>query len=216
METPDLPGNSNHPLGDGAKPTKKIDQVVVNPATFKKASFGARFREAVTGGSTDSVFDYVVFEVIVPAAKDMFADAVSSGVERLIFGETRGSRRPRGRGSSSLPARNATTNYTSYSGRPGGAAYAASRSASVASSRGTHEFGEILLATRPEADAVLTCMYDLLEKYEAVCVADLYELVGISPAYTDHNYGWTALTNASYKRTREGYVLVLPKPDHLE
>ena len=44
-----------------------------------------------------------------------------------------------------------------------------------------------------------------------VSVMDLYDLVGITGQYTDNKYGWTNLRNAEPVRTRDGYMLKLPR-----
>ena len=54
-------------------------------------------------------------------------------------------------------------------------------------------------------------MDELIDRYEVVSVADLYELVGITGNYTDNKYGWTNIRNAEVVRVRDGYVLKLPK-----
>ena len=54
-------------------------------------------------------------------------------------------------------------------------------------------------------------MDELIETYGIVSVADLYELVGVDGEYTDNDYGWTNIRNADVVRTRDGYLLSLPK-----
>ena len=59
-------------------------------------------------------------------------------------------------------------------------------------------------------------MADLCETYGQVTVADLYDLVGISGSFTDNNYGWTDMREASVRRVRDGYILSLPRPRQLD
>ena len=54
-------------------------------------------------------------------------------------------------------------------------------------------------------------MSDLIETYESVSVADLYDLVGKPCNYTDNKYGWTNIRNVEPVRVRDGYILKLPK-----
>lgn len=72
------------------------------------------------------------------------------------------------------------------------------------------------MSTRVEAEETLTQMFDLLEKFDAVTVADLYELSGISSNYMDHKWGWTDLRGSNVTRTRQGYLLDLPQPEPLK
>lgn len=82
--------------------------------------------------------------------------------------------------------------------------------------RANFDFDEIILPTRVEADQVLERMFDLLDKYEIVTVADLYDLVGVDSNYTDEKYGWEDLRGADVDRlSRGGYLLDLPRPEPL-
>ena len=70
------------------------------------------------------------------------------------------------------------------------------------------------MESRADADDVLDAMSDLIENYESVSVADLYDLIGIdvSGRYTYNDYGWTSLRNAEIVEVREGYWIKLPRP----
>ena len=54
-------------------------------------------------------------------------------------------------------------------------------------------------------------MEEEIDQYGIISVSDLCELVGISGNYTDNKYGWTSLRTADVVRTRDGYILKLPK-----
>ncbi len=56
----------------------------------------------------------------------------------------------------------------------------------------------------------------LLDKYDSVTVAEFYELCGVSGNFTDNKYGWTDIQGASVQRTRNGYLLNMPKPEPLD
>ena len=82
--------------------------------------------------------------------------------------------------------------------------------------RATHNFDEIILATRVEAETTLEQLYDVIAKYQVVSVADMYEMVGAKAYATDNKWGWTDLRGAGVQRIREGYLLNLPKPEPIE
>ena len=83
----DLPRNSNH--GPSQDP-KKIESVAVNKVTRRQKPLGRRFFETfVSGDDAKGVFDYVIFDVVVPAVKDLASDAFSQLVDRFLFGESR-------------------------------------------------------------------------------------------------------------------------------
>ena len=61
----------------------------------------------------------------------------------------------------------------------------------------------------------LAVLGDIIEEYGLATVADLYDLCGITTEYTDENWGWTSARYMSVIRSRRGYMLQLPKPDHI-
>ena len=220
----EFPGNSrrvlkpteNKELKDKSDPVddKKIEKVVEGSVLRRKKPLTKRFMETFVGGDARGVVGYVMMDVLLPAAKDMVADAVSQGVERLIFGEARSTSRRTGY----RPGTGTGTGYVSYnrfsSSPPAGTRREEPRSISR-TSRARHDFDEIILATRVEAEEVIDRLFDLVSRYESATVADLYELVGVSGNYTDDKWGWTDLRGAGARRVRNGYLLDLPRPELL-
>jgi hypothetical protein len=210
----EFPSNSSAsrqkpPTGKTGK--EEVQKVTQGEVIRRKKPLGSRIKETIFGGEARGVGSYVLLDVLVPAAKDMFADAVSMGVEKLVFGEGRSVTR-RGYRGGSAPHHTPYNRFGSTSStlRPDPRQPVMSRRG-----RATHDFDEILLATRPEAEEVIDRLFDLLNRYEQATVRDLYDLVGINASFTDEKYGWTDLQNATVERTREGYLLNLPKPEPL-
>ena len=190
-----------------AKP-EKLEKIVTGEVVQRKKPLGKRMAETFIGGDAQSVGSYVLMDVLIPAAKDTIADAVSQGIERMLFGEVRStSRRTGGKPS------NGYVSYNRYSNSTAHPALRKDEPQVSRRNRATHNFEEIILATRPEAEEVIDRLFDLVSRYESATVADLYELVGVSSNYTDDKWGWTNLQGASAVRIREGYLLDLPKPE---
>lgn len=80
--------------------------------------------------------------------------------------------------------------------------------------RGSHDFGEIVLSTRAEAEETLAQMDDIIGRFGTTSIADLYEMLAIDEVYhTDEKWGWDNLRGSDVQRLRNGgYILVLPKP----
>ena len=195
---------------------KKVEQVVQTEVVRRKKPLGKRFINTFVGGDARGVWAFVALDVLVPAAKDMFADAVSQGVERMIYGEAQSTGRRSGR-----RPNEPYISYNRYSKSPSRRMVDPreprdSRREVSRRSRATHDFDEIILAKRVEADEVLDRLYDLVSKYESATVADLYDLVGVSGNYTDDKWGWVDLRGAGITRVRDGYLLDLPKPEPLD
>jgi len=106
----------------------KSKRVVKGRAKIRKKSPGSNFLKSFLGDDIGSVGEYIVYEVLIPAAKDTLRDIVSGGVERLLFGDGGGSSRRRDRDSGKTivsygqyykddARRNAPRHKRTYSGR---------------------------------------------------------------------------------------------------
>lgn len=201
----DYPPNSK--AARSSTEPKRVERVVSAEATRRKKSLGKQFQNTFFGGSARQAVEYMVFNVLIPAAKDALADAGAQGIEKLIFGESRR------KGPSHGPP--GYVSYNRMSQRPGPAGMMPRQLSSRA--RQQHDFDEILLASRREAESVIDQMYDVLSQYEAVTVADLYTMTGLTSTHTDHKWGWTDLRGTQVRRVRnDGYLLDLPEPEFLD
>ncbi len=184
---------------------KKVETVVKGDVKRRKKPLGKRFHEVFLGGDARGTANYVVFSVLIPAAKDMLVEAGAQGIERLVYGESR--RRPASRGMA--------TGHIAYN-RPPSAVSDRPPAALSRRARTRFDFDEIILQSRSEAEEVLDRMYDLLSRYDSVSVADLYELTGVQSAHTDQKWGWVDLRGSQVTRTRQGgFVVDLPEPTPL-
>lgn len=195
------------------KEPKNIEKVVSGRVIRRKKPLGRRFVETfIGGGDSASVWQYVLYDVLVPAAKDTVSDAVSQGIERMLFGESRGRNSPRSRASSSYTSyqRYSTPSPLSRREDPRRDGRSISRQA-----RATHDFDEIVLETRREVEDILDRMFAVIQKYEEISVSDLYEMLGVHAEFTDAKWGWTSLDNVGATKVRNGYLLDLPRPEPL-
>lgn len=175
----------------------------------RKKSVGRRFVEAFTGEDIQSVGQYVFWDVLIPAAKSAILDAVSTGIERAMYGDNRprsSSRRP-GYTSYDRMSKPTTTRYETSWKRP-------EREISQRA-RASHNFDEIILETRGEAEEVLEKLTNLIDRFDIASVSELYQLVGISGNYTDDKWGWATAAGMTYRRISQGYLLDLPQPELL-
>lgn len=214
MAVSEFPSNSHKKREKVEEPEpKKIEKITSGEAIRRKKPLGKRFIETFAGGdSPKSVGSHLIFGLMVPAAKDMILDVVVQGFERLLNGESR----PTGRRSGSRTGgSNGYTNYTRYSSVGGLGHRDEPRQDLSRRARQIHDFDEIILPSRVEAEAVLDGLFDVILRFEVVSVKDLYELVGITPAYTDDAWGWNNIPDASVARVKGGYLLNLPRPEPL-
>lgn len=203
----------NSKTGPAAPPPapepKKVQRVTTGEAVRRKRRLGSKFKETFIGGDAKGAAHYVFLSVIVPSAKDLLAEAAQTGIERLIYGETKASRR------TGAPQNGyAGIGRVNYQGMSNGPNTKAEQRTLPRTSRSRHDFSDIVIQSRADADEVLDQMFALLNHDGSIAVGDLYELCGIRPDHVDYKWGWTELAGAGVKQLRggQGYLLVLPDP----
>jgi hypothetical protein len=202
-----FPGNSAKTRAADRDP-KRVERVT-SSAVRRRKPLGKQFKHTFFGGDARSAIEYMIAEVLVPAAKEAIVDAMSSGFEKLVYGESR-----RKRGPGPMAGALGYVSYNRQGAQRGPATVEPQRMSRQARAR--HAFDEIVIGSRTEAEEVLDRMYDLLSRYDSVAVADLYDLTGIESSHTDHKWGWRELHGSGVGRVRGGgYVLDLPEPEPL-
>ena len=189
--------------GDAPKDDKHVEAVAQGKKVSKSKSKARRIAEIFVGGDLKETAEHVRDDVAIPALKNFLYDSLNEGLQRILWGETKNDRR-----------RNSThRDYVGYSRRarePRPTQQTTSRYSRVAQG-----IDDVVLATRTEAESVLSRMYDLVENYNMVTVAEFYSLVGISAEFTDENWGWKDLRSANIQHIRDGFRINLPKPEEL-
>lgn len=197
------------------QPRPKVEKVVKGVVKKQKPSLGKRMAETLALDDTKNVKNYIVHDVLIPAAKSMICDIVGWGgfAEMILFSGGRHNRGP----SSSIRRDSGVSrvNYGSISRDP----YRNSRDQqkeSVVRTRGRFDFDDLIIPTRGEAEEVLSKLFDLTVEYGQATVADLYDACDLPTEFTDNKWGWTDLRGVEPRRVREGYILTLPKPIPLD
>ena len=208
MENPEFPPNSQ--VSKKVVEDKNITRVTSGEVVRKKKSLRKRFSESFIAGDFKSTIRYVVLDQLLPAAQDMVIEAVASGFEKLIRGE---SRRYRGGATPPPSGPYGHVNYTRYAAP---SRLSSSQRALSRQERARHDFDGIILESRAEAEEVIDQLFDVVSRYDTATVADLYELVGLASSHTDHKWGWTDIRGAGVSRSRDGYLLDLPDPISLD
>lgn len=223
----EFPANSNKAKRVSKKDIseKKVEKVIEGEVVQQKKPFGRKMKEIFFAGDSESVWDYVLSDVFIPAAKDTISDAISGALERILWGEERSRNRRR--------HPNRDDRYTDYQSRyrygysparrePSRPPWDQDRRSSPRRSRSSNSLNEIILQTRVEAEDVIEGLFELVEKYDLATVADLYDLLGIQSTdarnsmHTDNKWGWLDVRDFDVRRIREGYLLVVPKPEALD
>lgn len=214
MEIPDFPSNNGinkmtkavkEDL-DNQKNKKVVKKIVTGDAIRRKKSLSSRFRELVAPEGK-SLYESVVQGVLAPALRDMINDALIRGVETVIYGEPQSTSRRSASSRGPLAGGHISYNRYSATARDRDPAPAMSRRG-----RAVHDFGEIEIPTRAQAEAVIAQLQEFIIRFGTASVADLYEMTGLEADYPDEQYGWTSLRGVDIQRLRNGrYTLVLPR-----
>lgn len=190
------------------KEERTPQKAVVNSATkIKKKSMWEKIKEEFVSDDGKSIGDYIVLDILVPAAKNTIQSVVNNGIDMILYG-----------GSAPRSNRNSYTNYpvNNASYRPyyernnqNRNDYSGTRPGNV------YDYSQVEFSSRADAEEVLFRMRELFSvyNYPVVRVADYLEFSGLGSSFVDNNYGWTNLENVQVRRSRNGgYFLDLPRP----
>ena len=194
------PNSNRYKKEQDEKGTEKRvkEPVVTGKVATKKPNAFRKFTDEIISEDAKNVKSYVLGEVLIPAIKKAISDIVTDGIDMILYGESRrGTKRSRAD----------HVSYKNYYDDRGSRSSRDTRPLTV----DRYSYDDIVLASRGEAEDVLDRMYELLDTYGLVRVADLYDLVGITGNYTDNKYGWMSLHNADIVRVRDGYMIKMPR-----
>lgn len=181
---------------------RKIEKVVSGTVKTKKKSEARKFADVFITEDIHSVKTYVFSDVIVPAVVDLIEDIVVGGIRMVLRGDS-SSRRDR---------RSRDRDYTNYSRFSSGRDRDRDRDRDRRRESGSRfDYEELIFETRGDAEAVRDELEEEIEKYGMVTVAALYDMADRTAPYTANRYGWTNIRHADIVRTRDGYIIRLPR-----
>jgi hypothetical protein len=181
---------------------RKVEKVITGVAKTKKKSEVRKFADIFVSEDMSSIKDYFIFDVLIPGIKDILFDALTGSVKRAFWGE---------RGGSSSKKRSTVdrVSYGRYYDSPRDR-----RDRSEPRTRNRFDYDDILFDNYADADAVLTALEDVIDRFGVAKVGDLYDFAEVSTNnYQINKYGWTDLHNAKITRGRDGYTINLPRAE---
>lgn len=197
-----LPDNShksrNEKKAETSNLPEKRAEKIVRGKVKTKTNNARKLTDIFISEDAANVKNYIIMDVIVPSIKKAVYDLIVGTLDMSLYG---------GRGNGGKRPTADKISYRDYNSvsRRDERSYGSTRTATG------YTYDDIVVETRGEAESVLARMDEIMEEYEQVRVADLYDLVGISGDYTDNKYGWTNIRNARVVRTRDGYKIEMPR-----
>lgn len=190
--------------------SKRVRKVVKGSVVKRKKGFAQFLAKAFMGDDSRNVGSFILYDVLIPAAKSTISEVITSGIEMVLYGETRRRNRDRDRDRG-----RSVIDYRSYYR---GDRYDNDRDRDHEYRRRerTFDFEDIIFKHGDDAAEVLEQLIDALEEYKQVTVADFFDLAGIETNYTHQKWGWTNLSKAYCATVRGGYIVVLPRPVELD
>ena len=210
LELGELPSNS---LKSKQVAENKVDgptdiqKVTKGNVKIQKKPAGKRFLESIGVEDGRTVGDYILWDVILPSAKDMLSSVVKNGIDVFLYGQVKPKNIER-RG------RTSRVSYDRYYDDDRYILRSRDRSYSYRP-RAAMDFSNIVFDDRLDAEKVLDEMADIMQQYGFVRVSDFLAMSGVDDSdisHADHNLGWERLINVSVERVRDGYVINLPRP----
>lgn len=175
---------------------RRAEKVITGGVTQRRKSGIDKLGSIFLAGDVEDVKEYIIEDVLIPTIKRAFYDIICNGMGMML-----GERNPNKGNQSSR------VSYRSYYDRPD---ERKSRNNSN-QSRLNYGYKDLIFDNRGDAEVVLEQMFELLDRYDAVSIADLFDLAGESSNYTDNKYGWTNLEDARVQPVRGGYIIQLPR-----
>lgn len=192
------------------KVTKK-EKVIKGTASIRKKPLGKRIAELFGAESGQNIFDYLIGDILIPAAKNTLSDFVSEGVDMALGIDTRRRRRdPRDR--------YGRVDYgASYRGDRRDDRRRDDRDRDRRRDHAPSSYEDILFETRADANRAIGSLCDIIDSYGQASIGDLFDAAGISGGdYTDRRWGWYNIASARITPVRGGYMRDLPRPELLK
>lgn len=207
----DYPGNSRLPRQKSIQDSEKEKPERIAKTTIREEEKPLVVKWFGEGSAMREIARYLIWDVALPAAKDVIVEGLGDAINMIIYGEDSGGRSRRRRNI----GRTADRSYVSYNSY-----YERDRKPKARSERQIvsrrYSFRDVIFENRPDAEDVLSYLAERIDEFGHATVADFFESVGQPSIFTDNNWGWYSVRSAEIKRGRGGIFIEMPKPEPLD
>lgn len=221
IDIDNLPNNSRRAKSEGEieknmNPPKDDSRKVTNGGVkSKQNSKGKSLINSILVDDLHNIKDYLIYDVMIPSFRNLLYDSVENAASMLFLNGEKPSSRRGSSGRSRRDERDKPSYYKYYDDRD--------ERNSRRGVRGGRSFDYdiLLFDRRSDAEKVLDKMFETLDKYKMVSVADMFEFAGADRdiKYTYNDYGWTKLDDdtAYVERNHDGdFFITLPRVKPLD
>lgn len=183
-------------------PEKRVEKPVTTASSVQKKNQITRLSEVFFAKDLRSVAIYMKDEWLIPSLRRAAWEFFTNSLHMTLFGEPDRDNRNRGNAS--------RVSYWQPNNRP--IDRRDDRRDVIRPRRDSYSYDDILFTNRGDAELALDKMYELLQRYNIVRVADLFELADQTCVSTDYNYGWTDLSSVKAVAVAGGkWMLTMPR-----
>lgn len=208
----DYAGNSKKSREQKQPDKKEVKRVTKGEVLIPKKSVFQKFKESFLQDNLQNVTTYVLWDVMVPAFKNMIWDALSSGSSRMMYGDGMRGRINPGRPVSHTTYSRPINRGPGFSGVQDNLDRRGLPQRALPGRVGRGFNTEFIVSTREEAEAAMEQLTDLFDQYRVISVGDVYATMGEASTPVDEKWGWEDLSGVQIRQVREGILLYFPQP----
>lgn len=204
-----LPKEEDYPSNaiETKKDIPKDEPLAMEGKVKQKRSLTKSIRDEFVDDEGPSIGEYILFDILVPAIRDMLADIGHSAIDMATGGRGGGRRYS----SYSRDRRDSYISYNRfYDDRRGRRDRDDDR---YERRRRSRDLDDLIFESRRDAEDCLERLLDKIEDYGYVSVGYLYDILGetVYGDFTKEDWGWEDLSAARVRKVRGGYLLDLPR-----
>lgn len=195
------------------KESKTVEERHLTPVVKKaelvstKKSLGTKLKETFFGADIKDAKSYLIHDILIPGAKDAALDFLSM----LFFNQSyrgKGGYYGNNRSYYGTPSyRNYSSNYRSGNVYNQQNQNPNNRPENIYMSNEKVDYKSIVVRERMQAENICNQLWEQIDMYQSASVANLLDLIDVSPKFTDHNWGWTNPNEIGMKRVPGGYLI---------
>jgi len=214
---------NRYPSNSNASKIKRTDDIQEKRVTIdpsRRAEHKQNFFRRIIADDISNVKDDIVDNILLPTARDVVVNIVTSAIETIIYGSS---------GSPSRYSRGGRVNYSGiYSG-----GLKSSRVVRLNDDEPRRQrvgqpglYYQDIVMSKPEIDDVIWRLSQVEDQYGLTSISDLYDAIGKTIGngedpfknvreFTDNQWGWSDISRARAEKVPNGYILRMPRIEPL-